>query len=44
MPMHTFCFVLVSALILFYFTSKSCSKIKFVLNSNVFANYKGFEI
>jgi hypothetical protein len=43
MPMHTFCFVLVSALILFYFTSKSYSKFKFVLNSNVFANYKGLK-
>jgi hypothetical protein len=30
--------------ILFYFMSRSSSKFKFVLNSNVFGNYKGVGI
>jgi hypothetical protein len=33
MPMHTFSFVLVSALILFYFVSQNRLKFKFELNS-----------
>jgi hypothetical protein len=33
MPMHAFSFILMSALILFYFVSRNCSKLKFELNS-----------
>jgi hypothetical protein len=40
MPMHTFSFVLVSALILFYFASRNRSKFKFELNSKQFTNWK----
>jgi hypothetical protein len=40
MPVHTFSFVLMSALILFYFAGRNRSKFKFDLNSKKFVNWK----